>query len=107
MQYLYLSLAIFAEVIATTLLKQSNGFKIFFPTLTSLLCYALSFYCMSICMRSMSSGIIYAIWSGVGLVLISIVAYFLYNQHLDFAAVLGMSLIILGIIIIQLYSKTV
>lgn len=103
--YFQLIIAIGLEVIATTLLKQSNGFTKFFVTILCLTCYAASFYFLSLVLKTFPTGVVYAIWSGLGIVAISIVSYFFYNQKLDIPAIIGMILIVTGVIVINLFSK--
>ncbi|MGL9720869.1 MULTISPECIES: SMR family transporter [Symbiopectobacterium] len=107
MTYLFLSLAIVAEVIATSALKLSDGFSRLMPSIITVIFYGVSFYCLSLTMRTLPTGIIYAIWSGVGIVLIATVSWLFYGQKLDLPAILGMLLIILGVIVINLFSKSV
>ncbi|MGL9735728.1 MAG: SMR family transporter [Symbiopectobacterium sp.] len=107
MTYLFLSLAIVAEVIATSALKLSDGFSRLMPSIITVIFYGVSFYCLSLTMRTLPTGIIYAIWSGVGIVLIATVNWLFYGQKLDLPAILGMLLIILGVIVINLFSKSV
>lgn len=105
--YLFLAAAIVLEVIATTFLKASDGFTRLWPTLATIAGYGGAFYCLSFTLKTMPTGMAYAIWSGVGIVLISIVSWAVYKQRLDAAAVLGMALIMAGVIIINLFSKSV
>lgn len=107
MTYLYLAIAIVAEVIATSSLRACEGFTRLWPSVVVLVGYALAFYFLSLTLRSMSVGIVYAIWSGVGIVLISIIAWILFGQKLDVPAVVGIVLIIAGVAVINLFSKTV
>lgn len=107
MVYLFLILAIIAEVIATTALKTSDSFTKLGPTILSVVGYTVAFYLMSIVMRSMPTGVAYAIWAGLGIVLISIFGYFFANEKLDAAACIGISLIVAGVVIINVFSKTV
>ncbi|MBG6244270.1 QacE family quaternary ammonium compound efflux SMR transporter [Candidatus Symbiopectobacterium sp. 'North America'] len=107
MTYLFLFLAIVAEVIATSALKLSDGFSRLMPSIITVIFYGVSFYCLSLTMRTLPTGIIYAIWSGVGIVLIATVSWLFYGQKLDLPAILGMLLIILGVIVINLFSKSV
>ena len=106
MVYLYLSIAIVAEVIGTTALQASNGFTRPGPAAITVAGYALAFYFMSLTLRSMPVGIVYAIWSGAGIVLVAAAAWVLYRQALDWPAILGMALIIAGILVINLFSNT-
>ena len=104
--YLWLAVAIVAEVIATSCLKLSAGFTRLLPSAITVLGYAVSFYCLSQTLRSMNMGVVYAIWSGVGIVLISIVGWWM-GQRLDGPALLGLALIVAGVLVINLLSKTV
>lgn len=107
MTYLILFLAIVAEVIATTALKASDSFTKLGPTVVLVVGYGMSFYLLTIVMRSMPTGVTYAIWSGLGIVLISVFGYLFNNEKLDLAACLGMSLIVIGVVVINVFSKTV
>ena len=107
MKWIYLIIAIITEVIATSALKESEGFTKAIPSLIVIIGYSLTFYFMSLTLRDMSVGITYAIWSGMGILLITLIGYFRYNQMLDAPAVLGMSLIALGIIILRFFSNSI
>ena len=98
--------AIAAEVFATTALKSSDGFQRLWPSVMAGLGYCVSFYLLAIVMKSIPTGVVYAIWSGVGIVLISLVAWLIHGQKLDAAAIAGMAMIVGGVIVIQLFSKT-
>ncbi|BBI91796.1 small multidrug resistance domain-containing protein [Serratia symbiotica str. Tucson] len=102
---MYLMMAIVAEVIATTMLKASEGFTRLWPSLLVVVGYGVSFWGLSMVVKSMPLGIVYAIWSGMGIVLISIAAVFVYQQKLDWPAMIGMGLIIAGVLVINLLSK--
>jgi len=106
MPYVYLAIAIVAEVIATTALKASNEFTKLYPSLVVVCGYCVAFYFMTLTLKTIPLGISYAIWSGVGIVLIAISGAVFYKQIPDLAALLGMSLIIAGVIIIHVFSKT-
>ena len=106
-KWLILFIAIVCEVIATSALKASDGFKRFWPTVLMFAGYALSFYLMSLTLRQIPVGVTYAIWSGVGVVLITIIAWVIYKQHLDLAAIIGMALIVLGVVVMNLFSKSI
>ena len=106
MKWIYLIIAIITEVIATSALKESQGFSKVFPSIIVVVGYSLTFYFMSLTLKEMSVGITYAIWSGMGILLISLIGYFRYNQVLDSAAILGMSFIATGIIILRFFSKS-
>lgn len=102
----YLMLAIISEVIATTMLKASDGFCRLYPSIVVVIGYCLSFWALSQVVRVMPLGIAYAIWSGLGIVLVSVAAVFLYQQKLDLPAIVGMTLIIAGVLVINLLSKS-
>ena len=105
MKWIYLIIAIITEVIATSALKESQGFSKVFPSIIVVVGYSLTFYFMSLTLKEMSVGITYAIWSGMGILLISLIGYFRYNQVLDSAAILGMSFIAMGIIILRFFQN--
>lgn len=105
--WLALAIAIVAEVIATTALKASNEFTRLLPSLIVVVGYGTAFYFMSISMRILPIGIMYAIWSGMGIVLISVLGWLVYRQALDTPALIGIAFIIAGVIIINVFSKTV
>ncbi|MFZ6847753.1 DMT family transporter [Undibacterium sp. RuRC25W] len=107
MNWVYLGLAIICEVIATSALKASVGFTRLLPTVILAIGYTAAFYFLSLTLRSIPVGIAYAVWSGVGVVLISLVAWMLYGQELDLPAMLGMGMIVAGVIVLNLFSKTV
>ena len=106
MQAVYLIIAIIAEVIATSALKASNGFTSLVPSLIVVVGYGIAFYLLSMTLRTMSVGIVYAIWSGAGVVLVTLAGWLLYKQTLDTPAMLGVGLIVAGVAIINLYSKS-
>lgn len=105
--YLFLGLAIVVEVIATTALKATDNFTRLWPSVLTVVCYAASFYLLTFSLKVLPTGIAYAIWSGVGIVLISIVSWVVYKQRLDLPALLGLALIIAGVLVINLFSKSV
>ena len=107
MSYFYLSFAIVCEVIATTALKASEGFTRVWPSIIVAVGYGLSFYALSRCLKTMSIGVVYAVWSGLGIVLITLAGFVVYKQKLDTPAIIGMSLVVIGVCVIQLFSKTV
>jgi small multidrug resistance pump len=106
MPFVYLAIAIVAEVIGTSALKASDGFTVWQPSLVVAIGYGISFYFLSLALRTIPVGIAYAIWSGVGIVLISLIAWVAYRQALDVAAMVGIGLIIAGVCVIQLFSRT-
>jgi len=106
MAYLYLAIAIIAEVIATSALKASTEFTKLVPSIIVVVGYCVAFYFLTLVLRSIPIGITYAIWSGLGIVLISFVGIFAYKEIPDTPALIGMGLIIAGVIVINLFSKT-
>lgn len=106
MTYLYLVLAIVAEVVATSALKASEEFTNLVPSIVVIFGYCIAFYFLTLVFRVIPVGITYAIWSGLGIVLVTVVSFFLYKQTPDIPAMLGMSLIIIGVIVINVFSKT-
>lgn len=107
MNYLFLGVAIVAEVIATSALKASDRFTKLGPSLVTVVGYGVAFYCLSLTLRTVPIGVAYAIWSALGIVLISIVGWAFFKQALDLPAILGMGLIVAGVLVINLCSKTV
>lgn len=107
MKWLLLFLAIIAEVIATTAMKSSIGFTRWVPSAITVVGYGIAFYLLSLTLKSIPVGMAYAIWSGVGIVLISLIAWLFYGQKLDAAALIGIGFIVLGVIVIQVFSKAV
>ncbi|OOF78126.1 QacE family quaternary ammonium compound efflux SMR transporter [Rodentibacter caecimuris] len=103
--WILLAISICLEIAATNLLKLSDGFTKLFPTIGSLTLYAISFYFVSIIFRSLPVGLVYAIWSGVGIVLTAVVAYFAFGQKIDTAGTIGIGLIIAGVLVINLFSS--
>lgn len=105
MGYVYLSIAIVAEVIATTFLKESQGFTKFWPSVVTAAGYGVAFYCLAQTLNTIPTGIAYAIWSGVGIILIAAIAWVFQGQRLDAPAIIGMGLIIAGCIVMNVFSK--
>ena len=105
--YIMLLLAIGFETFATSLLKQSEQFTKAIPAVSCIFCYIASFFFLSHVLKSMPVGIAYAIWSAVGIVLISLIGLFGFKQHLDLPAIIGLGLIIAGVVVINLFSKTI
>jgi small multidrug resistance pump len=106
MTYLYLALAIIAEVAATSALKASEEFSRLIPSLIVVVGYGVAFYFMTLVLRVIPVGVTYAIWSGLGIVLVTVVGFFLYRQTPDIPAMLGMGLIISGVVVIHVFSRT-
>ena len=106
MTYIYFAIAIVSEVVATSALKASKQFTKLTPSLIVIIGYCISFYLVTLVLRTIPVGITYAIWAGVGIVLVALVGAILYKQIPDIPAVIGMGLIIAGVVIINVYSKT-
>ncbi|APG46960.1 DMT family transporter [Phaeobacter porticola] len=106
LHYLYLILAVLAETIATTALQASQQFTRFGPTVLVVIGYGLAFYLMTLTLRYMPVGIVYAIWSGLGIFLIAIIGWVVFGQRLDLPAIFGLLLILVGILVIHLFSNT-
>lgn len=106
MQWLYLGLAIVCEVIATSALKSSNGFSRLLPSVIVVVGYSVAFYSLSLALRTLPVGVAYAIWAGVGIALIAVIGLLVYGQSLDLAAVAGIGLIVAGVLVLTLFSKS-
>jgi len=104
--YMYLAIAILSEVVATSALKSSDGFTKYGPSLVVILGYGISFYCLSVVLKTIPVGVAYAIWSGMGIVLITLLGWLVFSQRLDLPAFLGMALIVAGVIVIYAFSKS-
>lgn len=104
--YIYLAIAIFGEVIGTSALKAANGFTATLPSILVVIGYGVAFYYLSLSLKTIPLGISYAIWSGVGVVAVSIVGWVLYKQALDLAAIIGMAMILGGVLVIHLFSNS-
>ncbi len=107
MPYLYLAIAIIAEVVATSALKASAEFTKLYPSFIVIVGYGIAFYFMTLTLRAIPLGITYAVWAGVGIVLVAIVGALLYKQIPDTPAIIGMALIISGVVVIHVFSKTI
>ncbi len=105
--YLYLGIAIVAEVVATSALKASEGFTRTGPSLIVAIGYGIAFYFLSLVLKTVPMGVAYAVWSGVGIVLIAAIGWLFMKQSLDLPALLGIGLIVAGVAVIQLFSKTI
>ncbi|SCC92324.1 multidrug resistance protein; DLP12 prophage [Thiomonas sp. X19] len=106
MHWTYLAIAIVTEVIATSALKATAGFTRFAPAIVVALGYGVSFYFLALVLRTIPVGLTYAIWSGVGMVLISLIGFVVYRQTLDAAAIAGIALIVAGVLVINLFSRS-
>ncbi len=107
LNWLYLGFAIFCEVLGTSALNLSDGFNKPVPTALSLFAFAISFFLLSLALKTIPVGVAYAIWSGTGIALISAIGYFIFKQSLDGPALLGIGLILAGVIIINRFSNSV
>ena len=106
MSFIYLLIAIIAEVIATSALKSSEGFTKPIASIVVVLGYMIAFYCLSLTLKTIPVGIAYAVWSGVGIVLITTVAWIVFDQKLDVWGIIGIVLIMSGVLVLNLLSKT-
>ena len=106
MHWLILFIAIAAEVMATSALKASAGFSKPLHSLITVVGYAIAFYCLALTLKTIPVGMAYAIWSGAGIVLISLVAWLVFGQKLDAPALIGMGLIVAGVLVIQIFSTS-
>ncbi|PKH21278.1 multidrug DMT transporter [Enterobacterales bacterium CwR94] len=105
--YLILAISIAAETMATSMMKATEGFTRWLPSLAVVVGYAISFYGLSQVVKTMNIGIAYAIWAGMGIFLVSILSFVIYKQRLDLPALIGMAFIVLGVVVIQIFSKSV
>ncbi|MBY6081209.1 MULTISPECIES: DMT family transporter [Ruegeria] len=104
--YLILLLAVIAETIGTTALQASQQFTRFWPSVLVVVGYGFAFYLMALTLKVMPVGIVYAIWSGLGIALIALIGFVVFGQRLDWPAVLGLAMILGGILVIHLFSQT-
>ena len=104
--WLLLAIAIVAEVVGTSALKASEGFTRLGPSVVVVLGYGVAFYCLSLVLKSIPVGITYAVWSGLGIVLITLSAWWLYGQTIDTAGFIGMGLIVAGVVVLNVFSGT-
>lgn len=105
--WLYLAIAIISEITATSSLKASEGFTRLVPSVVVVIGYSLSFYFLSLTLKAIPIGVTYAIWAGLGIVLLAIIGWVFYGQQLDTAAIVGIGFILAGVLIMNLFSKTV
>nr|WP_298412016.1 multidrug efflux SMR transporter [uncultured Halomonas sp.] len=105
MAYVYLFVAIVAEVLATSALKSSQEFTRFWPSVLVIGGYGLAFYMLTLVLRTVPVGIAYAFWAGLGIVLVTLIGVVVFKEKLDLAAVLGLAMIIGGVVVIQLFSS--
>jgi len=107
MKFIYLLLAIVLEVFGSSMLVKSEGFTKIKPTLLMILAFVFAFFFLSKALKYMPLSIAYAIWSGIGLILTGLVSVFIFKQRIDLPAIIGMGLILIGVLVINLFSKTV
>ncbi|UYW00488.1 multidrug efflux SMR transporter [Flavobacterium agricola] len=105
MAYLYLALAILFEVLGSSFIKASDGFTKWIPTLVVIVTYVIAFYFLSLCLKTIPLSIAYAIWSGVGIVLTVLISVYIFKQKIDLPAIIGIVFILIGVIIINYFSK--
>ena len=106
MHYVYLGLAIFFEIIGSSFIKVSDGFSKLWPTVVVTVAYLICFYFISLALKTIPLGIAYAIWGGIGIVLTALISVFTFKQPIDFQAIAGIGLIVAGVVIINMFSKT-
>ncbi len=106
-QWIFLAVAIVSEVAATSALKASEGFTRLWPSLIVVAGYAIAFYFLSLTLKTLPVGVVYAIWSGVGVALIALAGWMIYEQALDVPAIIGIALVVAGVIVINVFSKAV
>lgn len=107
MQYVYLAISIIAEVIATSSLKASEEFTKPIPSIMVVVGYGVAFHFLSLTLKTIPVGVAYAIWAGAGVTLVAVVGWLLFGQKMDAAAMIGMGLIVAGVVVMQVFSKTV
>ena len=105
-KWIYLTLAIFSEVMATASLKSTEGFTKLWPSVLVLVGYSAAFYFLSMTLDSIPIGIAYAIWSGVGVAAITLVSIFFFDQKIDTAGFIGIGLIVAGVIVLRIFSES-
>ncbi|MBS99554.1 MAG: QacE family quaternary ammonium compound efflux SMR transporter [Oceanospirillaceae bacterium] len=104
--WMFLVIAITAEVVATTSLKASDGFSRLWPSVVVVVGYGLSFYFLALTLKTIPVGVAYAVWSGLGVVLVTAIAWLVYEQKIDLPGAIGMGLILTGVLTLNLFSKT-
>tara|TARA_B110000444_G_scaffold261020_1_gene310529 strand:- start:1053 stop:1388 length:336 start_codon:yes stop_codon:yes gene_type:complete len=105
-KWFYLTFAIFSEVIATSALKSTEGFTKLWPSVIVLVGYSIAFYFLSLTLETIPIGVVYAIWSGVGVAGVTVVSIFIFDQKIDNAGLLGIGLIVAGVIVLRLFSES-
>jgi len=104
--WLFLFVAIVSEVVATSSLKLSDAFSRFLPSVVVVIGYGISFYCLALTLRVIPMGVVYAVWSGIGIVLITLVGWLVFSQKLDLPALLGIGLIAAGVVVMNVFSTS-
>jgi len=107
MNWIFLAIAILTEIVATSGLKAADGFTRLVPSVVVIVGYAISFYFFSLALRGIPVGVAYGVWSGVGIMAIALIGWLYYGQVLDLAAILGLALIVAGVLVLNLFSKSV
>ncbi len=105
--WIYLAVAIVAEVAATSALKLSDGMTRFWPSLWVIAGYSVAFYCLAQAIKVIPVGISYAVWAGTGIVLIALIGWAMFGQKLDLPAIVGIGLILAGVVMVTLVSDSV
>lgn len=103
--FFILLIAVTAEVVATSALKASEGFTRLLPSIIVVIGYGVAFTCLSLTLKTIPVGVAYAIWSGAGTALVALVGWLYFKQHLDLAAIIGLSMIVGGVIVLNVFSK--
>jgi small multidrug resistance pump len=106
MYYLYLGLAILFEVIGSSFIKSSDGFTKLLPSVIVAVSYLVCFYFLSLALKGIPLSIAYAVWAGLGIILVTLISVFIFKQSIDIPAIAGIALIVLGVLVINLFSKT-
>lgn len=106
LHHVYLLVAVLLETAGTTALQSSQQFSRLWPTLGAIITYAGAFYFLGMTLKFMPVGIVYALWSGLGITFIAVIGFYFFGQRLDLPAIVGLTLIIVGIVVIQVFSKT-
>lgn len=107
MHWIYLLAAIGAEIVATSFMKATDGFTRLTPSLVAISGYCVSFYLLALALRAIPVGIAYALWSGIGIFFIALIGWLVFGQKLDGPAIAGLGLIVAGVLVINLFSKSV
>lgn len=104
--WLFLFVVIVSEVVATSSLKASDAFSRFLPSVFVVIGYGISFYCLALTLRVIPMGVVYAVWSGIGIVLVTLVGWLMFSQKLDLPALLGIGLIAAGVVVMNVFSTS-